>query len=56
MPELSKDGREIAAVTSSASTQPSASASVTLTGGSGVMAARMADWYSSTGMNGPSCP
>src|SRR5882757_8127760 len=48
MLELSKDGSATAAVTSSASTHPSAAASSRLTGASGVIAERIAAWYSST--------
>ncbi len=53
MLELSKDGRATAAVTSSASTQPSASASSRLAGASGVIAARIAAWYASTDVSEP---
>ncbi len=48
MLELSKDGSATAAVTSSASTHPSAAASSRVAGASGVIADRIADWYAST--------
>ena len=44
MLELSNEGSDTAAVTSSASTHPAASASSRLVGASGVMADRIADW------------
>ena len=44
MLELSNEGSDTAAVTSSASTQPSASASSRLVGVRGLMADRIADW------------
>jgi len=44
MLELSNEGSDTAAVTSSASTHLSASASSRLTGGSGEIAARIAAW------------
>src|SRR5262249_53429904 len=51
MLELSKDGRATAAVTSSASTHPSAAASSRLVGVSGLTADRIADWCASTGLS-----
>src|SRR6202034_4110952 len=54
MLELSNDGSDTAAVTSSASTHPSASASSRLAGARGVMTDRMADWYDSTELSEPS--
>ena len=54
MLELSNEGSDTAAVTSSASTQPSASASPRLAGGSGEIAARIAAWYASTVVSDPS--
>src|ERR1700754_5133898 len=53
MPELSNGGGAAAAVTSSASTRPSASASVTRCGASGARAARIRAWYASTVIRSP---
>src|SRR5271154_3562623 len=54
MLELSNDGSDTAAVTSSASTHPSASPSSRLVGARGLMTDMMADWYDSTELSEPS--
>ncbi len=56
MLELSNGGSATAAVTSSASTQPSASASSRRCGGSGVTVDKITDWYASTVSMEPGAP